>query len=92
MTTPHEQLLRTIAAVEPRYDLDDWAFDVLRALSDVGAVVLMPMKVSQVPKGSKVHLSPPIVSLNWPEGAYRPFVNGECRVYVDALKDVRPRV
>jgi hypothetical protein len=62
----------------------EFAVDVLR---EAGVLVLMPMKVSQVPEGSRVHLSPPTVSLNWPEGAYRPFVNGDSRVFVDVLKE-----
>jgi hypothetical protein len=65
------------------------AESAIDALSDLGAVVLMPLKVKQIPEGSKVHLSPPIVSLNWPEGAYRPFVNGDSRVYVNALEGQR---
>jgi hypothetical protein len=59
------------------------------ALNQAGVLVLMPLKVKQIPEGSRVHLSPPIVSLNWPEGAYRPFVNGDSKVYVNALEGTR---
>jgi hypothetical protein len=59
--------------------------NAVEALNEAGVLVLMPLKVKQIPEGSKVHLSPPIVSLNWPEGAYRPFVNGDSRVYVNAF-------
>jgi hypothetical protein len=59
------------------------------ALKAAGVLVLMPLKVKQIPEGSKVHLSPPIVSLNWPEGTYRPFVNGDRKVYVDAINGQR---
>jgi hypothetical protein len=62
------------------------AADVLR---EAGVLVLIPMKVDKVPEGSTVHLCPPTVSMNWPEGAYRPFVNGNSKVYVDALAGQR---
>ena len=98
MTTPRQQLIK---AVEKRLEADcqhagscftDHYADALsgvQALSDLGAVVLMPVQVAEIPKGSTVHLPPPTVSLNWPEGAYRPFVNGDSKVYVDALKGTR---
>jgi hypothetical protein len=94
MTTPREQLIEAISEwyfgdwVRSGYSGDEpdvTIEDTIDALSDLGAVVLMPLKVKQIPEGSRVDLSPPIVSLNWPEGAYRPFVNGDSRVYVDAL-------
>jgi hypothetical protein len=44
------------------------------ALREAGVLVLMPVKVGNAPKGSTVHFTPPTVSLNWPEGAYRDFV------------------
>lgn len=58
----------------------------VEALREAGVLVLMPMNVGDVPQGSTVHLCPPTVSFNWPEGAYRPFVNGNSKVYVDVLK------
>jgi hypothetical protein len=58
----------------------------VQALREAGVLILMPMPVSKVPEGSRVHLSPPTVSLNWPEGAYQPFVNGNSKVYVNALE------
>jgi hypothetical protein len=98
VTTPREQLIEGIAKVidntdagvlrAPERSLQRGAL-VLQALSDLGAVVLMPLKVKQIPEGSRVHLSPPIVSLNWPEGAYRPFVNGDSRIYINALEGQR---
>ena len=87
MTTPREQLIEAIA--EETFINYEQAGQALQVLSELGAVVLMPVQVAEIPKGSTVHLPPPTVSLNWPEGAYRPFVNGDSKVYVDALKGTR---
>jgi hypothetical protein len=61
----------------------------LTALKDAGALILLPIKAADIPQGSTVHLSPPTVSLNWPEGAYRSFVNGGSKVYINALAGKR---
>ena len=87
VTTPRDQLIEAIA--EETFINYEQAGQALQVLSELGAVVLMPVQVAEIPKGSTVHLPPPTVSLNWPEGAYRPFVNGDSKVYVDALKGTR---
>ena len=84
MTTSREQLIEAITAqlqpplVPPKegvpvIGIQPYVVDrVLNALSDLGAVLLMPTKVAEIPEGSTVHLCPPTVSLNWPEGEYKP--------------------
>jgi hypothetical protein len=51
--TPREQLIDLIENVEVRYDLGEYARDVVRALERRGVVVLMPVKAKHLADGQE---------------------------------------